>query len=390
MQTDALIEGMNALGYQVVNLSQREFLHGYETWEARRTKAKFEFISANIVWQDSGQPVVAPTSVRKVTLREGAKAREVRLGFIGLTRNNPAFTKEGPGGRGIVTVDPGAAAEKQLPALRQKSDVIVALVNLDDNEARALAKRVKDIDLILGGNGALMTRSDDFPEDTQIGRTRIFCIGDQGKNLGEVRIFFDAKKRIASTQRTMIGLNREWPENPDLQKLMDATRIAINDYNKAQAAALSPFAPAPPPASTAGSPAAAPAAPVPAYTGSERCAPCHEEAFASWRRSAHARAFATLEKAHQDYNPKCVGCHSIGYGQPRGFVNSQATPGLINVGCEACHGPSGGHPDAAAPGFGRTSTAFCVTCHTRENSPDFDAATYIPKIRHWAEPKPAR
>ncbi|HXH27711.1 MAG TPA: multiheme c-type cytochrome, partial [Candidatus Polarisedimenticolia bacterium] len=95
-------------------------------------------------------------------------------------------------------------------------------------------------------------------------------------------------------------------------------------------------------------------------------------------------------KASQDYNPQCVGCHTIGYGRPQGFVNAKATPGLIHVGCESCHGPSGQHPDAVAKGYGAANTEFCVTCHTHENSPDYNPATYLPKVRHWAQDGPAR
>src|SRR5207247_1599967 len=154
MQTDTLIEGMNALGYKVANLSQRELSHGYDFFLERRKKARFEFISANVVWQDTGEPVASPTTVVRVTLRDGAKAKEVRIGFIGLTRNDPAFQKEGPAGRRIVTVDAFAAAEKRVPALRQKADIVVALVALGLEEARQLPKRVKDIDLVVGADSA--------------------------------------------------------------------------------------------------------------------------------------------------------------------------------------------------------------------------------------------
>ncbi len=369
---------MNALGYQVANFSQRELQHGYEAFLRRQKKAQFEFISANIVWQDTGEPVVAPAAIRKVTLREGAKARDVRIGFIGLTQNNPAFLKEGPGGRRIVTIDPLVAAEKQVPSLRQKADVIVALAALDLDQARLLPKKAKDIDLVLGGSGPQQTRNDDFPEDTQIGKARVFFVGDQGKFLGEVRLFFNAQKAIASTQRSSIGLSREWPEDPSLQKVMEATKLAVNDYNRAQAESVSPFRTGPAQAEQV------------SYTGSERCGACHAQEYASWQRSKHSQAFVTLEHAHQDFNPQCVGCHTIGYGKPGGFVNTQATPRFVNVGCESCHGPSSRHPEPSGKGYGGTDTIFCVTCHTRENSPDFDPATYVPKVRHWDEAKTGR
>jgi hypothetical protein len=383
MQTEALLEGMKALEYRIANLSLRELGHGHEAFLRRKAAAGIDLISANLVWQDTGEPIAPATAVRKVTLREGAKVREVRLGFIGLTKLNPAFQMDGPAGRRIVTLDPFAAAEKQVPALRKKADVIVALVALDLEEARQLPKRVKDIDLILGGDptpgrGAMQTRADDFPEDTKIGRSRIFYIADQGKNLGEVRLFFNAEKGIAATQRSLVALTRDWPDDPALARLMETTKVAVNEFNRAQAEKSSPFA------------AGSRVAPADTYTGSERCVACHEQAFAVWARSGHAHAFETLVRASQDFNPRCVGCHTIGFGSATGFVNRAATPGLINVGCEACHGPSSRHPETVQAGYGRTDTGFCMTCHTGENSPDYNPAEYVPKVRHWGEPQAAR
>lgn len=382
-QTEALIEGMKALDYQVANLSQRELAHGHEAFLRRKAAAGFEFVSANLVWKDTGEPITAATAVRKVTLREGAKAREVRLGFIGLTKSNPAFLKDGPDGRHIVTIDPFAAAEKHVPALKKKADVIVALVAMDLEQVRLLPKKVKEIDLILGGDptpgrGATQTRVDDFPEDTKIGQSRIFFIGDQGKDLGEVRLFFNGEKGIAATQRSLVALTRDWPDDPVLARLMETTKVAINEFNRAQAEKAGPFA------------AGGPAGHAETYTGSDRCVTCHEQAFAVWARSGHAHAFETLVRASQDFNPRCVGCHTVGFGTAHGFVNRAATPGLVNVGCEACHGPSSRHPESVQKGYGRTDTAFCVTCHTGENSPDYNPAEYVPKVRHWDGPQAAR
>jgi len=64
-QTDALITAMGVLGYQVANVSQRELQHGYDVFMERRARGNsVAFISANVVWQDTGAPVVDPTAVR--------------------------------------------------------------------------------------------------------------------------------------------------------------------------------------------------------------------------------------------------------------------------------------------------------------------------------------
>jgi hypothetical protein len=104
-----------------------------------------------------------------------------------------------------------------------------------------------------------------------------------------------------------------------------------------------------------------------------------------WAKSAHAHAFNILESVHQDFNPQCVGCHSIGYGRPRGFLNAKATPDLKHVGCESCHGPSSFHPNPVGKGYGPTTTSACTDCHTHENSPDYNPSIYIPQVKHWTD-----
>ena len=383
-QTDALVEGMNRMGYTAAAFGPRELNHGWEAFAARQKALKFPLVSANIVWQDTAQPVVAPYTIVKAALRPGGKNKEVRLGILGLTAMNPAFLKTGPNNRRIVIVDPVAAAQKYAAELRTKSDVVIALSGLELEAARNLARKVKEIDLLLGGNGAMQTRPDDFPEDSLFGRTRLQYIGDQGKNVGEVRLAFGDKRALATVTRTVVGLNRDWPDEPALAALMERTKIAINEFHKDQAEASNPFAAPPAGAAVPLVTARGGGAPA-AYTGSERCQPCHEQEYATWSKSKHAHAFDILEKVHQDFNPTCVGCHVIGHGQTTGFVNARATPGLKNVGCESCHGPSSRHPDAVLQGYGITSTADCVTCHTRDNSPDYDPELYIPQVRHWQE-----
>lgn len=375
-QTAALIEGMNALDYRAVNLSRREFLHGYEAFEQRRELAKFPFVTANLVWQDSGKPVVDPYHIEKIDLRDGAAVSRLRVGFLGLSESDPTFLIDGPDGRRIVASDPIAAAETYVSKLASRADLVVVLSSMKLETARRVAERVEEIDLILGGNGVRRTRSTDFPMDTLIGKTRILYIGDQGKNLGEVRLTLDDETAVVSAQRTVVGLTSEWPEDVKLAALMDSTKKEINEWNRQQAAASNPFA-------------AAPAGDESAYTGSERCAPCHEKEFLTWSDSGHAHAFDTLVAESQDFNPNCVRCHSVGFRRKNGFINSKATPALKHVGCESCHGPSSRHPDEELAGYGGTSVRMCVTCHTRENSPDFDPNTYIPRILHWEQKRQA-
>ncbi len=80
------------------------------------------------------------------------------------------------------------------------------------------------------------------------------------------------------------------------------------------------------------------------YVGAENCAPCHGPAHKLWQYRRHAKAYATLQQRHKEYDLECVGCHVTGYGKPGGSTVTHNV-GLQNVQCEVCHGPGSLHVD---------------------------------------------
>jgi len=91
----------------------------------------------------------------------------------------------------------------------------------------------------------------------------------------------------------------------------------------------------------------------------------------TWKKTKHANNFEVLQGAERE-EPQCVKCHVTGFGKPGGFVSEQETPGLKNVGCEACHGPGSEHIEAAkkagsAKGWDtkidKVPQNTCVECH---------------------------
>lgn len=92
----------------------------------------------------------------------------------------------------------------------------------------------------------------------------------------------------------------------------------------------------------------------PGYVGAKKCKMCHIKEYNSWVGTKMANAFEALKpgvsaeakkKANldpaKDYrkDAACLGCHTTGHGKPGGFVSIDATPDLVGVQCEACHGP---------------------------------------------------
>ena len=95
----------------------------------------------------------------------------------------------------------------------------------------------------------------------------------------------------------------------------------------------------------------APEAAAPAdqeYIGAKRCASCHFEQYMSWKKTAHAKAFVVLTAKYQE-DPKCLKCHTTGYGKATGYKDWDTTSSLASVTCETCHGPGSKHEEIAQP-----------------------------------------
>ncbi len=125
------------------------------------------------------------------------------------------------------------------------------------------------------------------------------------------------------------------------------------------------------------------------YAGSETCRMCHKYEYTKWSKSPHADAFSTLEKVGSDFDPECVGCHVVGLEYQSGFVSTDKTAHLKDVGCENCHGPGSKHVET----FGEVLTGEprldCTYCHTPEHSANYSGneGVYFEKIIHWKEQK---
>mgnify|MGYP005848809743 CR=1 FL=1 len=103
----------------------------------------------------------------------------------------------------------------------------------------------------------------------------------------------------------------------------------------------------------------------PMYVGAALCRDCHTGNHTDWSQTIHATAFNTLVQAGQGNNVLCFPCHSVGYGQPSGFVSLTATPELANVQCENCHGAGSNHVlDPYAVSMPKNvNSDMCGACH---------------------------
>lgn len=106
------------------------------------------------------------------------------------------------------------------------------------------------------------------------------------------------------------------------------------------------------------------------FAGVSTCRACHDKQYSQWITTSHGSAFKTLLKQHRQYNPDCVSCHVTGFEQKTGYAFGDMQSPMINVQCEACHGPGAAHVAAAgnSPMLRQPTDHLCKTCHEREHS----------------------
>ncbi|MDM7916519.1 MAG: multiheme c-type cytochrome [Candidatus Eisenbacteria bacterium] len=152
---------------------------------------------------------------------------------------------------------------------------------------------------------------------------------------------------------------------------------------------------------TTPAPAAAPAGNF-KYVGVQACAICHKGAskgsiYEVWLASPHAQAFEALGAENQK-NEVCLRCHTTGFGKA---LAAGVTPDkMVNVQCEACHGPGSEYrpmavmksrPAALEKGLVLPTEQVCMQCHGGpfpEGHPAvaFNYESALLKIEHHSKP----
>ncbi|PWB73116.1 hypothetical protein C3F09_05555 [candidate division GN15 bacterium] len=118
------------------------------------------------------------------------------------------------------------------------------------------------------------------------------------------------------------------------------------------------------------------------YVGEKSCKMCHKAEFDAWSATPHAKAYAAL-KPEEQKKAECAGCHETG--------KTAADSLLVNVSCEACHGPGSEYKkatimskakfaaDKAAALKAATDAGLVIPtaetctskCHKKEGNPNF-------------------
>jgi 2',3'-cyclic-nucleotide 2'-phosphodiesterase (5'-nucleotidase family) len=349
-----MVEAMDKLGYDVATIGEREFNFGQQFLLDTFKKTKIDLVCANIVYANTKKPFVKPYVIRK--------AGTVRIAFFGLMGSELKW-RTLPGEQELVVLDPIETAKKLIPEMRKKADVIVLLSHLGLTDGQKLTLEAPGIDAMVFGH--LVGLSKQVVSTQNVINVRG---GERGQYIPQIHLVVEDGK-ISSYDGDVVTLDDKIPADEVMGRLVDTFSDNLNkrfaDKNKTNVTDREGQTNQ----NAAGD----------HYLGEKNCRRCHEVEYQMYTKQAHAHAFATLENNQRDATPECLPCHVVGMNQPGGFISKPSTPDLVNVQCENCHGMGTKHPEPGAI----AGPDVCITCHTHEQSPNFNYDEAVAKIVHW-------
>jgi 2',3'-cyclic-nucleotide 2'-phosphodiesterase (5'-nucleotidase family) len=346
---------MARMSYHALNLSNLEFSFGLDFLINTAQQFQIPALSANIVYEDTGDPVTEPARIIsfdnfKVGIT-GVVGKKYEKNILETNTDNP---------RPVAVREEMTVLQQQVSALRDDVDILIVLANTGVERAKEIARQITGIDVIVCSHG-----TESIPSYYYINNVYVVKAGYEGTTIGNLSLSLDGRNKIIDALGTVIPLDKNIEEDSGILTLLDDYHKSLKEHAD-ELFDLVPQAP-----SSGGS-----------YVGSSACAGCHEVQAQQWNATDHAIAFNSLTAKTQDYNPECVGCHVTGFGYIGGFQRPDYTPKMADVQCEMCHGAGGEHAAKPQPGFGQISPLACINCHTSDKSPNFVYETYYPRVAH--------
>jgi len=353
-----------AMKYDAVNIGQNEAQFSATQLESIKGSSTVPIVSANLLDKTTGQPIFDAYRI----VQRGA----FRIGIIGVVDPRGLETSLGSG---LAVGDMESAVQRCIGELSGKTDMIVLLAFTDEETLSQLAQQFYECQVILGGKV-----SQPAQELIHENRSVIYYVTNESRALGtlDMRLTQGAPPEVAGNE---IRLLRDTiPQDPSIREMVQNyrteirhTHLAVDDANYLSDDMV-------PGVRT-----------LATYVGTEKCVACHQDAATIWHASGHSHAFATLIALNADADPKCIGCHTVGFGDPSGYRRAMGATALVNVGCESCHGPGSLHVrqkmgDATVNfTFHPLDSGDCKKCHQGEFSRPFDWDKFWPLIRHGTD-----
>lgn len=429
VQAEGLLEAMARLGYDGIGIGPQDLAAGAGFLLNQPTEKKLPWLSLNLVDQNNEQPLFTPYVIKQV--------EDLTVGILSISHQLENITKRQTD-LDYRIADWEKPLKHTLQTLEGQTDLNILLSSMPEAVNKKIAETYDRIHLIIQAglqapnkspllhNNALITQvgikgkyigrldiqwlpsgrwegsiaaSQKEIKDRldrinwQLGRLKNRNPADELNDNAQYKELMKEKDQLeiqsqeaktvklasaakySSYTNKFIGLPVSLPEDQEISDIVFKTKIAVNNVNKGVLSkpvqeknieSKNAFA---------------------TLAGWQACQQCHPTQTKFWQTTRHYRAWETLVKAGQHFNPECLICHVTLPTYDQETVTAQNL--LVNlaqeyksISCETCHGPAKKHaqqPSQSKPK--KPGEETCLTCHTPERDTNFIYSEKLQLIR---------
>ena len=363
LKAATLIKSMNAAGYDAAAVGEYDLRFGIDFLLEAAGDAEFPVLASNVAIR-KGDGVERPFA--DVSLKDMGW---YKAGIVGVMDGGFPYADFPESFSGMTVTDPAQAVKAAAAKLAGKAQLLIVLAHLGIEDAEAFAAKVPEADIVIQGHS-----QEKLGEPRIVGNTLIVKGFYKARQIGRLDLWFCAgegtktgAKKFTNFKYQVIELDRSVDPDQKVEKIIGGYRRELRKKD---------FIPDVPDPEGGGT-----------FAGPDGCRQCHPAQHENWAGTKHAKAFDSLTKTGDQYDPECLPCHVTGYGFASGYKNDRKR--LRDVTCEDCHGRGAGHVAARKSGDAAKVSAdtmkravpeeICLPCHNEDNSPNFQYGPYLEK-----------
>lgn len=211
-----MMEIMNKHGYDAAALGNHDFDWGLNGLQDMKKEANFPFLSSNILDQ-SGKPLpnIQPFIIKEIP--------GMKVGIVGVTTKDVTKVATTDEVKNLQILDQIEVLKRTIPEMKkQGAQLIIVLSHSGLKMDKEIAKKVKGINLLIGGHS-----HDNLNVPLRIRNTMVVQAGHAATDIGKVQITWNPKKKTIVKMKGRLITN-----NADRIRNDKQTTSIINYYQK--------------------------------------------------------------------------------------------------------------------------------------------------------------
>ena len=260
----------------------------------------------------------------------------------------------------------------RLQALKQPNNLLAAVAFVDRNSAMELAPRLRGtVNILLIDDTLPLTTGEFSPGTTkaskEVSGVNLVALPQSRSTVLSLMVWSNSQNRDSYRIEGQWVYSTGRNDNPQVKKIVDEYYEKRQKELEREMKELMKIAS------------------QRAYLPPEFCGKCHQAQYEQWLSTGHAHAIETLVNQKR-MDKSCLTCHSLEF-RMRGVVTEVKKRGVECVDCHAeLQDPTTAKMHGQRPGERPTTRivndTLCVRCHDKQNSPNFNLQTYLPKVTH--------